>query len=373
MKFKDAFEHVKAGNATDEEAAFVEEELEKNQLISEYLAPDCDGSIETEERSNEELKTVKKLLRKCSPNIIVAAVSIVIVLVLAVNFIVIPILNQYYYNPMTKTESNEFTYDINLFMAAYTELHHAGYRYENSIIENVGIGKYAMTFLRYNLFQNEEEYLTASLDKNKLTMPFSFLASALPLNIFARASSPVYDMDRELQEHYSTALKELPNYIDVITAVSFSKDLTMDELITMEKNSAVNFMWAGIRNAPEDRQRYPLCGMDVSGAGIIYERINEHYPAFELALCSDNGNHSASDYETHFKSLLQYIIDHPDFLDVSTSHKVTSYDQSVLDYVTDHGVKSYGVLAIGTPSDILDLMDNGFVSQFWPLDANIII
>jgi hypothetical protein len=131
-------------------------------------------------------------------------------------------------------------------------------------------------------------------------------------------------------------------------------------------------MWAGIRNAPEDVQRYPLCGIDLTGAGPVYEKINGNYPEFELFAGSSNDKPSASDYERHFTSLLQYSIDHPDFLKaLKADSDYATYYPSVLDYVKSNGVKTYGVMVKGSAKDILALMDRGNVSQVWPLDADV--
>ena len=371
MIFKEAFEHYKSGIATPEEAAYIEQELEKNQLLSEYSEDDFNFNPESESAPAEELKKVKKSIRKRSHSIIVISVAIVVVLALLANFVAVPLLNNLYYNPMTK-ENDIYSYDIDLSFTAYTELHHAGYYYSNTLIENTGIGKYSMTLVRANASTGKPEYFTATLNKNHFTMPYSYSASFLPMNSFARASTPVYNFDSEEKERFIKELKALPDYMNVTAAVSFSEDLTMDQLINLMGNSKVNFLWTGIRNSPEGVQRYPLCGMDLTGAGVIYEHINDKYPAFELSACSDNRSFSASDYETHFTSLLRYTIDHADFLNALYANKnEASYYQSVLDYVTENGVKTYGVLVNGSAADILAMMDSGTVSQIWPLDAKV--
>jgi hypothetical protein len=125
----------------------------------------------------------------------------VITLAIILKFTVTPVYNQQYYNPMTKTIEDDH-YDIDLSLAAFTELHHPGYSYAYSFIENTGIGKYAMTMSQYNLFAGKEEFMSASLDRNKLTMPNDFLAGNLSINIFARASYPVYNLDSESETKY---------------------------------------------------------------------------------------------------------------------------------------------------------------------------
>lgn len=368
MIFKEAFEHYKSGIATPEEIAYVDQELEKNQLISEYLEEDFDVNLPLEETPAEGLEGVKKSIRKRSRNIIAISVAIVVILALLAHYAAVPLLNKLYYNPMTN-ETDEYAYDIDFPLIAYTELHQAGIYYANTVIENTGIGKYSMTLVRYNLSKNEADYLTASLNKNQMTVPFSFTANNLSMNIFATASFPVYDLDADTKQNFIKKLEALPDYMGVTAAVSFSKDLTMEQLIDMMGKSDLSFMWAGIRNSPEDVQLYPLCGMDLTGAGFIYEKINDIYPKFELSAVSSNDNPSASDYESHFTSLLQYSIDHPDFLKALKAN--LTYYPSVLEYVKRNGVKTYGVMVKGSAKDILALMDGGNVSQIWPLDANV--
>jgi hypothetical protein len=60
MVFKDAFAHYKAGQATPEETAYIEEELEKNALISEYIEDDFTVNLAKEEIASDEVKKVKK-------------------------------------------------------------------------------------------------------------------------------------------------------------------------------------------------------------------------------------------------------------------------------------------------------------------------
>lgn len=146
----------------------------------------------------------------------------------------------------------------------------------------------------------------------------------------------------------------------------------MDQLIDLRESSDLDFLWAGIRNAPENEQRYPLCGMDLSGSGYIYEKINDKYPLFELSEAHESGERTASDYEAHFKSLLQFSLDHTEFLNALDKNRdYASYYSSILDYVEKSGVKTYGVLVKGSASDILELADHSGATQIWPLDADI--
>jgi hypothetical protein len=369
MNFKEAFEHYRAGTATPEETDAVELELEKNRLISEYLADEFPVDFAVGESPADELKNVRKSIRRRSRNIVITAVAIVAALALIFYFAGMPLLKGLYYDPTTHAES-PYSNDIDISLSAYTELHFPGYYHNSSLIENTGAGIYKMTLIRGSLTTGKSEYFPATLDKNILTMPQEFNPRTFPVNFFARATYPIYNLDDEPKTKYEKGLSELPDYLDVSAAVSLSEDLTMDQLADLKNGSKLNFLWAGIRNAPEGIQRLPLCGMELTGTGPIYDKINASYPAFELSMLPNKKALSAADYENHFTSLLRYVTDHPAFLNALDASDMAYY-RSVLGYITENGVKTYGVLVVGSAADILALKNTGVVSQIWPMGAEV--
>lgn len=327
-----------------------------------------------EETVYAELEQVRKSIRKRNRNLILISISIFTILALLVIYVTGPLQNRIYYNPMTK-EYEKFAYDVDLSLVAYTELHMPGYYHSDTIIENTGAGKYTMTLMRYNLMKNEEEYTTASLNKNRLALPFSFTANSMPLNLFAKPSFPNATLDPASQARYINRLKELPHYIAVTATVSFPEDLTMNQLVQLMEDSNVDeldFLWATIREAPGESLRNPLFGMDLSTSGIVYEKINEKYKSFELSGINSTDGITPAQYEEHFKSLLKFSIDHPEFLNAleKGNYFISSYE-SVLDYVEKNGVKTYGVLVKGSAAEILKLAEFSNATQVWPLDADI--
>lgn len=149
-------------------------------------------------------------------------------------------------------------------------------------------------------------------------------------------------------------LEALPDYINVTAAVSFSEDLNMSQLIDTMGKSDLGFLWAGIRNSPEDVQRYPLSmewilpAQDISMKGSTKNIQNLNYQAPQAT------DLTAADYETHFKSLVKYSMDHADFLKSLEDSDYATYYSSVLDYVESDGVKTYGVMVRVPPQ------------TFWP-------
>ena len=64
MTFKEAMEHYRAGTATEEQRQLVEEELEKSKLIAEYLDAQWEEEAIIPAAPEEEMKQVRKRLRK---------------------------------------------------------------------------------------------------------------------------------------------------------------------------------------------------------------------------------------------------------------------------------------------------------------------
>jgi hypothetical protein len=383
MNFKEAFGRYKAGTATAEEAAFVEAELEKNRLISEYLADDITADPAPagdpaggegkafSEAPGEELKKVRRSIRRRSRNIIVTAVAIIAALGLAFYFAGVPVLNGLYFDP-TRRSGSIYSYDIDASLAAFTELFFAGEYASGSVNRNTGIGRDDMTLIPYDLVSEESEYTSATLDRNALSVPVDYTIGNVPVTVFARASYPFYSMDGETKEKYEKELAELPEYMSVYAAVSFSEDLSMSRLVQFMNGSKVTFLWAGIRNTPEHSQLFPICGMDLTGAGPVFQNVDSAYPGFELRSYPGTEAPDASDFENHFTALARYSLDHAAFLQLlnkDTAYK--AYFQSVLNYVTSNGVKTYGVMVKGTAADILALMETGVVSQIMPRSAEV--
>lgn len=374
MEFREMLERYKNGTAAPEERAEVERELDRARAVEEYLASDfCGEADELPGLDNEEVLTkVNKSMRRRTVKIIIAAVCIVLVGSILVGFFVTPAVedmrNAKYLDPNVCTY-DQLTTDFTLVMTAFTELHHPGYIMANAYAENIGIGKYNITLSRYDMNDHMElKYLTAQLDKGELTLPQEFHSSTMPVNIFVKGTYPFFDLiTDEYMEEMKASLAELPDYIRVTAAVSFDEDITMEELVELMESESAQFIWAGIRNAPVDVQRLPLCGMELTGSGIIYDVVNEDYPSFELS----GSQRRPEDFEAHFKSQLDFLIDHIEYLE-SFMPQSEGYYSDVRDYVEENGVMCYGCVVQGTGEELLALMEEQKnVIQMYITDAEL--
>ena len=151
MDFKAAFERFQQGTASEEEKAYIEQELEKNELITQYLL-ETDGielNVSAPPPNGEapdELKKIKQSIKKRNVCLIVSAVAIVVCLALFVQFAAKPLLNQLFYDPQKSTYEKQ-TSDFGVCLAAYTELHCPGKQFYNLTTESTGIGCYDLLSL----------------------------------------------------------------------------------------------------------------------------------------------------------------------------------------------------------------------------------
>ena len=403
MDFKAAFERFQQGTASEEEKAYIEQELEKNELITQYLL-ETDGielNVSAPPPNGEapdELKKIKQSIKKRNVCLIVSAVAIVVCLALFVQFAAKPLLNQLFYDPQKSTYEKQ-TSDFGVCLAAYTELHCPGKQFYNLTTESTGIGCYDLTIARGDSLTGGLEYLPATLHRGKLSLPQEFWSYPMS-NAFTRGVSYSSAEDRKESLPDTLAyLKTLPDYVKVKAALSFQKDLSMEELaaLQMENQNDLPILWVAVRNAnyhanietsvePTDSntdvtgatvpindsfptQLLPQIGFEPGGTGIYFEQIKNSYPNFELSphLSDTDSKKNGAVYESHFQTLLQVMADHPDFLKTLESYEsnVSAYYAAVQRFIKANGIKTYGITVLGSPSQILQFYEQANIEGIY--------
>lgn len=394
MNFKAAFERYQNGTASEEEKAYVAQELEKNEMITQYLLETDGMEFEAstpapDGETPEELKKIKKSIKKRNWRLIASAVAVVAVLALFMQFAAKPLLNQMFYDPQNSTYDKR-TSDFGICLSAYTELHFPGKQFYSLITENTGIGSYDLTIVRGDSLTVGLEYLPARMQRGKLTLPQEFWKNPMS-NAFTRGVSYLgAEGTNESLSDTIAYLKKLPDYVKVKASLSFRKDLSMEELaaLQMQDENTLPILWVAVRNtkyytnanmggqatgASVDAtaatietndefpsQLLPQIGFEPQGTGIFFSQINNSYPDFEIgnSLPVTDSQKKGALYESHFKTLLRVMADHPDFLKVlEPNGDLDTYYQTVQSFIADNGIKTYGVTVLGSPSDILRFCD----------------
>lgn len=372
MNFKDLLNKYQAGTANEEEKRLVEEELEKYEALEEYLAENFaldfldPAADETQrEESHQLTKSVNSRLRK----VVLSSVTIVTVCLLSVFFIISPLIGSFYYNP-TKVSVGSSESDINFDLAAIIELKQPGYALASLVeADKLGFGSYESHFYRTNLFTQESDEISIKIKRNDHYSKNLFRTEQ-PSFIAVEAPGFLNDEDLARQkERVMDHLQQLNPVAYVAAYLTFEDDLNMEELedLVVQKNHFLDFIWAGIRTAPKGERMDSLTGIALHHHSVFHSGDQpdaERYPAF-LFLEWLTGNAGippgssrwAVGTELHYKSLLRYLVDRKEALEVFENHpRQHEYYQSALAYVEEHGVKTYGVLVHATAEDLIKLV-----------------
>ena len=361
MTFKEAMEHYRAGTATQEERQLVEEELEKSKLIAEYLDAQWEEEVSVPVAPVEEMKQVRKSLRRRNVLIVLTSLVLAAALALAAVYIGIPAAESSYWDPAQNSYGMTHYIDLELMLAAYTELFCPDVNLIGATFSKTGFAKYDITLQYWDANQGgDNRYAFGTIDKGVLSIPQGVLRHC-SVNIFDRATYPFYPASEDWKEKVTKKLEQMPEYVTVTAAISFPEDKSMEELLEFRSSLERGYVsWVGIRTAPESEQLLPLCGMNPFAGGVIRSKINDYYPCFDLK----QGYCTPESLTAHFQSLLQLSADQvragTGIDERYTIHE--SFYTQVLKYVSENGVYSYGCYVCASPASILKLIESGEVS-----------
>lgn len=362
MTFKEAMEHYRAGTASEEERQLVEQELEKSQLIAEYLDAQWDEKISVPVAPIEEIKQVRKTLRRRNILIVLTSLVLTAALLLGTVYIGIPASERLYWDPATASYGTPYITDLELMFAAYTELFCPDLNISNVTAAKRGFAAYDITIQYWNAYRGGEGLCaTGTIEKGELSLPMGFL-DMCAVNTFDRATYPFFPAREGHLEKIEDELSELPDYLTIVAAVSFPEDKSMEELLAFSDGLIDGQVgWAAIRTGPLDEQILPLCGMHIYQWGSVREAVNTVYPCFDTKPVEK----TPENLETHFKSLLRFSADQAENgTGIPKEYRMgRCYYTDVLNYVEENGIYSYGCYVSGTPETFLALIESGAVSR----------
>lgn len=374
MKYKDLLKKYKEGLVSEEEKLIVEQDIEKYEAIEEYLSNIIDDELVdlTEltsiEKNTDETLKLKKSVNKRLRKLVFSSVATVLTLLFAVFFVVSPFIDTLYYNP-SKISVGKADKDIDFDLKAITELNMPGYTVSTTHVERQRFGTYDIDYFYRNTFNNNDYNVSSKIkrgeiyttNKDILDSNFIFIDVQIPI----RERKYIEEQKEEVLNH----IKQLNPVSYVSAALTFENDLTMEELYNLEsKYSKVRFIWAGIRTDSSDKETMDSIGIQLNGDGVhLDDDIEEKYKAFTILkwlvnpVGSSNSDKplKAQAYELHYKSLLQYVIDREEAVNVIERRPwKNEFYQSALKYAEDYGVKTYGVLVYAEARDLIELVEN---------------
>lgn len=379
MNYRELLERYKEGLVSEEEKQSIEHDIERYEAIEEYLSEDIDiefnnlSGAREGEQPNEETIKIKRSVNSRLRRVVYTSVAIVLGILIGIFYVISPLIDSYFYNP-AKATIGKNTSDINFDLYALTELNMPGHSLSSDVyVDRKGFGKYDIGFFRTNLFTLEKNYVTTKIMRGKRVRNYTEIINDIGFNYFTDVRYPAVS-----SEQISKKKQRIMEHIMQLNPVSylsanliFEKDLTMEELRKLEeKYPDIDFIWAGIRTAPDDKKATDLIGINLIKSNTIITReesVEEKYPAFHILewLVNPSGHQGshmsleAKAYELHYISLLKYMIDRKEAAKVldSSSNRLEFY-KSALNYAENNGTKTFGVLVYTNSKDLIKLVEN---------------
>ena len=401
MTFRELLDKYRAGQASEEERALVEAELEKSEAIADYLAEqveDALGAAETQAPAGEVRHIQKKVNRRLRRTAVWAA-CIVLAVLLGVRFVVSPLVSSLYYQPNAYTvggmedrapdslveengvevisigdlppeEAERYlrveSQDVAVDLTALYSLIAPGTTVTAASAQPEGFGRYTLTV-------ETEAWLTGETSQRSGELgPHAdgFWAHSSPgrsiLEIMESAESGRVSDKLEFSRHTPDYLRELPGTSYVAAWVHFPEHLNPVKLYWLEEQqeySGIRFLWAGVRTGEESMLGFPM--LDARGSGFSPDW--EDYPMFNWAQASLERAVGVA-YEQRFRSLLAYVNDRPQAIEALLGGEVwadyyQSYFAEAAAYVEANGVEVTGALVYAEADDLLRLWENGDVDK----------
>lgn len=322
-----------------------------------------------------ELKRIRKDIRRRNWRIVLTSLVLVIAVLFGAVKFAMPALESTYWDPTVCSYIDGVT-DLELSMNIYNELFGHGKHMLPLEVKKTGFADYSIDtfFVEWKNMHSLSSLSsrTASVTTGELNFSTNFWHEFYP-GIFGR--------DRTLKERYVSenkkytinTLKELPDYIQVYASITFSEDLTMEQLSELDhaySSSEARFLWAILCSQDgSDEYRYP-CGVHLTEYSS--SRYNPtlwkdtDYPD----LFVDRDSWTPQAMEQHILSMLKFSADQLEQgTGVVCENDDPNYYQKVLDYFEENGIKTYGCYIIATPETLLDLIDSGIVYYTCLIDA----
>jgi len=322
--------------------------------------------------AKEELKQLRKTLRKHNTTLVFVSLTLVIAILLSGIYVFIPLVESFFLHPGLKSYSSNAD-DLTLTLHAYIELLFPGQEivYVNARPTN-GLAAYQLSICIRDVNRNEYSYLEGTLEKNEILLEQSLSHAYPDWSEFGCSNGQTELMRYSHMEEVRDTLECLPEYVNLEAIIAFPEDISMEQLSkfyydhhTNSTDDPLKITWVAIRSAPSEERPLFLCGMNPFSSQAQYDGLDETYPNFTTSVYKRNSQNLSE----HFQSFLRFSSDQfelgrgiPIFWDLN-------YYQGVLDYVEEYGVYSYGCVVNASANTLLHLLDEGFISYITIKDA----
>lgn len=376
MTYRELLKLYKTGQLDEDTRRKVEEDVEKQEAISEYLfeedeiptleeALPMDGEPEGEDRFTAQ---IQKTIRRTFIKLGVTVGAVVMVAVLAVLFVLPKAVDHLYYDPTESLEGVTPDGDwvqprIYTDLAVWTELFVPSDYRTNAVVEPLGYGKYDITISNTWGGNHASNAVRGMLTRNRMTIydPGAFNRDRAVFRVPEKTEEEV-----EYWRDFSFQIAEEDMDDDTFYTAYFILSEPTD-YETLSEWCMVNHLWNRLwfkvdtGDGPDVWGGLGFCAGSVDGSRLL--RYNEEkYPELGSGiLLGWEGDPERA--KTHFLNLLAYTKDNPEF--ARAMGTMNEQMEAILDQTAEHveknGLKLRGFSVVGKKADILAVKDDPMV------------
>ncbi len=402
MKYKEKFEKYLKGELGSSEREEVDRDIEKMQVLFEYLDRELDEELLEKEDvesgarevslgknghtdlSREISRAVGRKLRKYT----VLAGAVILILAFGIMAGLSPLLDAVCYNPAKQVEISEDGGDsavvyrpFQLPLSVYMELFCGDKGFADVSVRPEGYGRYTIDV--QTQINGEITHHPLELVRNHLyEQDMQWKESDIPANAFT-----YYDKENSCSiapEEAKEKLDDLPDSVAIRAAVSFRDVKNMEELLAFMKKYEAQYLYIPIETNENGFQGFvgfcpKLSGYDLTKAYELY--TDGKYPYLDLFEYEGDGRYPAEVLEQHVKSMIAFMMDEKNkrFLEIfdssyagQSAEELYQYKyRNIRDYIDAHGVNGYGAVVYASKQQLLEMFADETVSGVYMIDSTL--
>lgn len=356
--------------------------------MEEYFSENLDvelgnlENIDDAKQNSHETVQLKKSVDQRLRKVILKSVLIAMGVWISIFYILSPLVDAFFYNPQ-KFSVGELDNDVSFDLAAVTELNMPGMSPSTVFVDRKGFGVYHLTYSYLDQFRGDFHDVSHVIRRGKIASTRQDLLLRFDPFENLRYYNDQKDILKDLNENAMADVEILNPVSYGSFSISFEEDLTLEELARLEeKYENIQFQWAAIRAGEKDEERIEKLGMRLMGNRLMGaltgdEKIGEKYPAFSTMNWLVNNQVDVTDpanmaegYEQHYFSLLEYVIDRGDNLEIleQRENKTILYKEA-LEYAKKEGIRIYGLVVYSEMRHIREFTENENLRLFDLNDA----
>ncbi len=398
MNYRELLELYKTGELDEDTRRQVEEDIQRQDAISDYLfdtqqLPACESSIESEGGDGQMLNLIQKSIRKAFVKMGISVGAAVLALMLLCTLVLPRVVSLFYYNPNQVAGRNPenpelLTTRMDLDLSVFSDMFLPGVSRQQVIARPEGWGNYRITIPQSSSFDGSFHTVEGYLSRNELTLystdalrPPTGNAFLLPQDV--RGGYPLVDSTTGQQigpagspEEALAQLEKLdPNrwvtaYVSLSEITDYARFYSWFEGLDLYSAGT----WCAVYTKNRDGD---MLGGNM-GFAIRYTAESQSWDTERYPYLCRLGNEQSfnprrpEQAQIHFTSMLRYLQDRPEIMsmmpgDLPVSPELLGH---MIESVEKDGLQIYGFAIQTRQEALLKLAQEPGVSYIYTVPVN---